>query len=113
MNQWEKGPCRIYVPFSGSGSFIFPQMYLRNCNQFAILIEKSNPGFQFINGDTMICVLGGLQFDKEVRTLSSYLASFTTWTIRQAAAGSRVSTLNLHCNSCTFYMHIQRRIVKE
>jgi len=26
--------------------------------------------------------LGGLQFDKEVRSLSSYLTSVTTWTIR-------------------------------
>ena len=30
--------------------------------------------------------LGGLQFDKEVRSLSSYLTSVTTWTIRDKFA---------------------------
>jgi len=41
--------------------------------------------------------LGGLQFDKEVRTLSSYLASFTTWTIRDkfARLHQTASILNL------------------
>jgi hypothetical protein len=41
--------------------------------------------------------LGGLQLDKEVRGLSSFLASITTWTIRDkfARLGQMAALLNL------------------
>lgn len=49
--------------------------------------------------------LGGLQFDKELRSLIAYLTTVTTWTIRDKFARlSQIATiLNLERVSCTCF----------
>lgn len=48
--------------------------------------------------------LGGLQFDKELRSLIAYLTTVTTWTIRDkfARLSQMATILNLERVSCTW-----------
>lgn len=55
--------------------------------------------------DLSLCPqLGGLQFDKELRSLIAYLTTVTTWTIRDkfARLSQMATILNLERVSCTW-----------
>lgn len=78
--------------------FLGLHFYRRPPNQFSSTCQRTH------SRCPLFCVLklGGLQFDKELRSLLAYLTTITTWTIRDkfARLSQMATILNLERVNC-------------